>query len=178
MANPVLESWNVVGGTGAASSSITANAPTGISDGDVWVVICADDADGDTNNWDAAPAGWQLSSHMGDADTDCHMQVYTKRCDGTETTQEFTHNGVSDELWNASFRVSHVDQFSVAAVTGKVTSMPYNTDTISLDAFVTSLRYGLLGLFALAFDGGDGAPFTITSTNNHTKLADITNVTG
>ena len=84
---PVIESWESNNGGSSRSSTLTCSKPSGVTSGDLLVLIGYTD---DTGNGDEfyTKTGWTKIDESGTGSSDTHIAVYWRIADGTEGSSE------------------------------------------------------------------------------------------
>lgn len=162
----VLQSGYVLSITSGVQDNITLTAPTGISAGDLLLILVMDDADNTTGSLFDTPSGYTSVQTAGDGTSDTHTHVFSKIATGDETDTNITHGGVSDELIGWMLRVTGAD--SIGAVgTGIAQS---GSNTLDIPSIITNSDDSLV-FYVASFDGGDMLPTSVSGTG-WTKIAE------
>lgn len=161
MALPVLQSGYSLVTTAGIASSITLTAPTGITSGDLLLLICMDDADNQGTTLFVAPAGFVSINSAQNGANDTTVNVFWKIAVGGETAITVDHSGVSDELMGWFVRVTGTDTTTPVHTVG-VNAFGVGTSLL-IPASTTTVAY-CLAFYVQSFDGGDGFPFSVAGT--------------
>ena len=139
----------------------TVNLPSTAVSGDFVVLVLAYDSTITANS--VSSTGWTKLIHVGDADPDAQFDVFYRIFNGTEgSTATFETNltlGTRD-VHSYAFIVDNIDTsnpFSIIGTPAKCTSCT----TLSTTGITATSDGRVIGL--MAYDGGVGEPFTISS---------------
>lgn len=179
MAIPVVQS-GFTSNTAVPGSSLSLSKPTGLVAGDLCVVIVGNDYSGGTDaQWDNTtnkPTGFTLIFENGNGPSASHLGAFYRVIDGGESWPISVPALNSEDFWGYAIRVTGVDTASPLNATG--TALNQGTDTTShVIPAVTTVNDDCLCFYALAFDGGDGDPFSVSGTG-WTEQAEIEAGTG
>ena len=169
MAVPVLESWAASNSGGTDVSSLSFTAPSGISAGDLLIIIACAEDDNTTNTFSAT--GWTEAYNAGSGTSDAQIGLLWKEATGSEGNVSVSIGG-SGNMGGWYLRISGANVDSPFDTESEIDNGSASTHTL------TALTTGTDNCFligALSFDGGDGSPFSWTVL---TKLDDETSGTG
>lgn len=161
MAVPVVASFTVADTGGVTATNINLTKPTGSVNDDLFILIVgSDDASSNADEWNP-PTGWSTASVGGGAASDAHFGVFYKVVSGTDEPDPInvTHDS-ADELYGWWIHVTGNDTTTPLNVAG--TAVETVSSTTHLIAEVTTTVNDCLAFYVLAFDGGDGAPFSVS----------------
>jgi len=153
---PVVENWNWTAVTGT-QTSIAVDAPSGITVGELLVIIVSVDPTS-ASTWNAV-TGWTLDGQAGGTSADQYIALYWKIAEVGDIDQSVTVTCTTGgDILGWYIRISGVDSGDVVedSLYG-TSSSSQTTHTISE---VTTVESNTLVLYALSFDGQDGAPLT------------------
>ena len=183
MVAPVIESFT----TAFSASNVTTlaiNKPTGVTSGDLLLILCANEANDDVAQWNGTtPTGFTwLGSEYGSSVSDQTASGYYRIADGTEgSTFTVTSTG-SWERTQWCFRISGVDQTTPINVEEgglRNANTSYVIPTDGGTQLTTTVNDCLL--FCLAsYDGGDSTDMTVSGTgwSQHSSSPIITGTGG
>jgi len=160
MAVPVVEAFVASDSGGSAVTSLLMTAPSGITSGELLIIIIGNDDTGSADEFTTTPAGWTKLDESGSTSADAHMGVFYKVASGSEGN--VTINAASsDEMMGWYMRLSGADvntpiQASSFNAAGDSNSHAVTGVTTTVDD--TLVFYGLI------FDGGTGDPFSVSGT--------------
>ncbi len=173
MGMPVVETQT--SNTATAATEVRLTKPTDVAVGDVLLLIMVNDAANGTAQWDdvnknprlvsdGSDAGWDLVHEDGNGNVDCHIAIFTKVADGTEEATLDVLHVTSCEVIGWYIRVSGVDTTTIVNVQGAPDTSSNPNNSTHVIPSVTTTVDDCLAFYALAFDGGDGAPFSVAGT--------------
>ena len=151
-----------------AQDTLTLTAPTGITSGDLLLIIVMDDADDETASLFQTPAGWTSIGSEGDGTSDAWVHAFYKISDGTEGNTTISHSSVADELIGWMLRVTETSATPLGVVGTGISQSGSTSLTIPS---LTTTDDNSLVFYAMAGDGGDMAPFA-TSSSGWTEEAE------
>lgn len=162
MAVPVLAGTSTTVGVGDGEGTIDVNIPAGVVSGDLILLHCANDNNGDGDTYDAV-TGYTQIAEAGSSTSDAYVTTYYRVSDGTEgatQTVTYTDQAQTSSLGWAS-RVTGAHQTTPIDVIG--------ADTVSSsgDLDVSEITTGEADTLAIAVgghDGEDGHPATTSAT--------------
>lgn len=141
-----------------AAPSVT--KPTGLSNDDLMILIVAGDQANKSSpeyTWPTGADAFIEIGQDGDGTSDCHLGAAYRIVDGGESAT-FTVTPVNDgsqfDIWAIAVTGAHAT--TPLDVTGTITME--NTGSMDILSVTTTVN-DCLAFYALAFDGGDGAPF-------------------
>ncbi len=158
---PAVEGFQASNGGTTTSTNLVLNAPTGISVGELLLLIVGNDEDAAGTTFNAV-AGWNKIGEAGSGTPDAFIGAYWRIADGTEGAS-VTVTSADNQYWMGWYiRISGADrttpidvsQFQVG--TGALTSHPITG--------VTTTVNNCLAIYGLSFDGGDGNPYSVSGT--------------
>lgn len=147
---------------GTLVTSHTCTAPSGITSGELLqIVAMADLADPVPPNWNTPSGGWVKQIDKGTTGADTSVAVWWLEATGSEGNVTVTHNAAAAYMTCAYMRISDGD-----------TEVPYDYITLTQNQPSSTSFTNIGGYFSedslafsvLAFDGGDGDPFTESGT--------------
>ena len=168
MAIPVIETgWTKASSGSGTPTSIDVAEPTGVTSGDMLIVIAGSDAIEAGPNWDdttTKPTGFTLIGTYGNATAKAHVAAFYRISDGTEGDPLTVPQAAAHNLYVWYLRITHADGFdgdSINIFGGGTEDSDVATHVIP---GVTSTENNGLAIYAFAFDGGDGDPFSVSGT--------------
>lgn len=168
--------------TAVPGSSLTLTKPTGANapaTGDLLLIIVGNDDNTATAQWDNTtnkPTGFTLISEGGNASSDAHVAAFYRVADGTEGATIAVPAAAGQDYWGYYIVVEGNHTTSPLDVTG--TTLVEGSGSGSPDVpSVTTTVDNCLAIACLGFDGGDGAPFTVSGTG-WSKVSEIQAGTG
>ena len=173
MTLPVLETGWDVQQSASGRSSVSYDQPSGSVTGDFLMAICIDDDPTASSNWNVK-TNWDRPINIGNGTSDSKIAVYHRFQDGTESWPETFTASTSRFRGGVMLRITGVDpdtpihKIQVSAATA--------TNSYSILGVTTTLPDNLI-LYGFAFDGGDGAPFSVSGTG-WSEFQEIVNGTG
>lgn len=158
MTVPVRESWN---GTfsSSATNDFSVDVPTGITAGDLLIIITACDSLSSSAVMSITDIDWTKIDEFGDnGSSGVHIAAWWKEADGTETAESVISVSSYDYVgWY--FRFSGADMTTpIYAYTGNQST----TSGTSFDMASLSTTGDVYGIAASGWDGGDCLPLTMT----------------
>lgn len=159
MAVPVIASSTSDTTGGTSNTSITLSAPSGLANGDLIVIIFADEQ----SNINDSPAvsGYTQITHSNNSQ-DCQLSLYWRVRDGTETWP-LTVAGVSgDYAVGWALRITGADTISPIHQTGSWVGVGSTTANLAVTGVTTTLDNCLI-LSASSRDGSDNTTPPTTS---------------
>lgn len=154
---PILESrdHNVFGGS---TNSCTVNKPSGVIIGEFLGILVSIEQDGDGTEVNSL-SGWTKEFEFGDTSTDTRLALFWRIADGTEGASETitTVANVRGAVWYLRF--SNASGIHVVGANREIT-----TGTSGIADSLTTTDDHTYVIAMLAFDGGDGHPFTVSGT--------------
>jgi len=144
------------------STTISITAPPNISNNDLLLAFFMRDPVNDNSEWVLSidQSGWTEAARVFDVDGDSLTQVYYKVSDGTDSDISATSDSGRDTIaWY--LRLSGVD---TASPINQIGTPSFNSTPPVTATSVTTTVDGCMAFAFLAFDGGDGDPFTITGS--------------
>lgn len=175
---PVIEDWTEANSGGASATSLTLTLPTGVQAGDLLFLFVASDDSTNTAQFsinDTNEPGWTKKQETGNTTTRCHLAMFWRIATGDADDQDVTVDHLSsDELLGWYFRISNV------SATDPLGPQNINTDGNQTNHTIptaVSDQPNTLGICALSFDGGDGAPFGGNDLGDWSELDEQTSGT-
>ncbi len=160
---PILESWLAANSAGATASSLDLTKPSGVVTGDLLVIMAGSDDATAVAQFTMADGSWTKDGEAGTSVADAHIAMFWKISTGDETaTQTVSHSVAVDELYGWYLRISGTHASTplhASDYTGEIASAS-SFDITGITTTVDECRV----FYALAFDGGDGSPFSIAGT--------------
>lgn len=162
---PELRSGTQNDGGSSQSVSVIGNKPSGVEVGDTLILIVMNDAASgigvqfadDVTDWTF------LGVSTGGAGPSVHIGVYAKIADGTEPST-VTVTASDSANWNAYYL-----RISGAHETNPVTQISFGIEASDVSSHtiegVTTTVDNSLIIYSLAFDGGDGFPFSVAGSD-------------
>lgn len=163
MALPVIQDWTVNDTGGSTDTSITLTKPTGatINVGDLLkIIVLNDDTNPANGAWNLVD-GWHRERQIGNDTSDCTCAVYWRIADTTEpSTQAVTCDSAHELIgWYLH-------------ITGADTRVPFDKGGFGAEYNAVGTSHAIAGFttdtadslafYMFGFDGGDGAPFSIS----------------
>ena len=145
-------------------TTLTLTKPADVANGDLLLLIVTVDF-GSTTAYTDNVTGWTFGSCQGGGLNDVSHAYYYRIADGTEgATQDVVASTGSDQ---AGFyvQISGVDPNNIEH--GYVNDFNSSTTTTHNIGGMTTTNDNTLALYWLAFDGGDGFPFSVSGTGWH-----------
>ncbi len=158
MTAPVVAAFTSTDSGGTGVTELTLTQPSGVSTGDLLVLICANDAS-NTADWNTL-TGWTRFINANTVVADAAIGCYWRVADGTEGTSVTPTSISSSEAVGWYLRVTGADTSTPINVVGSLRAMRSTTHTG--DPITTTVD-DCLAFYVIAFDGGDGAPFSVAS---------------
>lgn len=141
--------------------------PTGLSIGDVCIVIVGNDytasADAQWDNSTLKPTGFTLIATNGNGTTSCHVAAFYRVIDGSESWPISVPARDSEDFWGFAIRVTGVDTANPLDGVGSALMQTTGATSHVIPGFNTT-NNDCLAFYALSFDGGDGDPFSVSGT--------------
>jgi len=156
---PVIEDWTANDSAGDAVTSITFTKPVGVAVDDLLLLIVGSDQD-TVADWNSV-TGWIQFININDGVGDSNLACYWRIADGTEGVTVDVTAPTVEERYGWYLRISGVDTTTPINVTG--TAAYVASDSHSIPEVTTTVA-DCLAFYALVFDGGDGAPFSVAGT--------------
>ena len=167
---PVLETGWDVQQSDTARTSVPFDQPSGSATGDLLMAICIDDDPGGSSSWNTK-TGWTREINIGNGTSDSKLAIYWRIQDGTESWPESFTAGTTRPRGGVMLRITGVD--TSAPIHQIRSSAATSTNSYSILGPTTSLDDCLI-LYGFAFDGADGAPFSVSGTG-WSKFQEIIN---
>ena len=168
MAAPILENdWTVNDSGEAATDTITLTKPAGAAVGNLLLLIVGSDQD-NVADWNTV-TGWTQFININDAAGDANVACYWRICDGTEASTVDVTGATVEERYGWYIRVSGVDTTTPIHLVG--TPLYQTTSPYYVPQITTTVDDCLI-FYALAFDGGDGFPFTVSGVGGWAEVDD------
>lgn len=146
-------------------SSLTLTKPASVQVDDLLIIIVGDENTTATAQWDNTtnkPSGFTLINESGNATSDAHVAAFYKVADGTEGSTIAVPKQASDGYWGFYIRVTGADTSNPINVVG-ADSNTGNSVSKVIPSITTTVN-NTLAFYALASDGGDNDPFSISGT--------------
>jgi len=178
MAYPVIASWQDSDSAGSAVTSLTCTAPSGITAGDLLIILVGSDDSGDgpefTINTGTYP-GWIGFVESGSSSVDAHLGLFAKIATGSEGNV-VVNAASSDEMQGMYYRITGhgADPVGSSLVVRRTddTGSPWSSAGFSVGSLDADTEYLLIS--GMSMDGGDGGTITVSSTvGNWTKTTQI-----
>jgi hypothetical protein len=157
---PVIEGYTQ--NTAVPGTSLSLTKPSGVQVGDLLVIIVGSDSNGNGEGFNTI-AGWTREVNEGNSTTACYLAFYWRVADGTEGSSVNVPSIASDDLWGYYLRISGADQTDPIDAVGTPYLTTNNQSSHGITQVTTDVGY-CLAFYALAFDGGDGYPFSVAGT--------------
>jgi hypothetical protein len=171
VATPVVETFTSAGISTSGFSTIDLTKPAGVVADDLLLLIVGNDpfpGNATFNNI----AGWtRFVNNSGSAG----LGAFWRIADGTEPATVTVSMTDTTEVWGFYIRISGADTTAPINVQGVVQNSGNSTSFV-VDQVTTTVG-DCLAFYALAFDGGGGAPFSVSGTG-WTESAEIAAGTG
>jgi len=158
------EQWDTVGGT-----TLTFTKPDNVKVGELLLILAINDDTSDSafNSGGSSNFTW-IGTDYGDTNADSHVGIYYKIADGTEGLEEEITSLGNDQWGGWYARISGVDTDNPIDAIGAETSQ----GSASMNALSVNTNSDYcLAISFMAFDGGDGFPYTVT-TNDWVEVDD------
>lgn len=157
---PSIGSFDYNDSDGDGVGSITLYKPSGVVSGDCLLLIAMNDK-ASTGNW-PVHSGWTRVIQASSGASDCGFVVHQRIADGTEgATEVVSANATGAQTLGWYIRVTDAHQTSPVNVVGTPGTPGGGTDTHVIDEVTTTVD-DCLAFYILAFDGGDGLPFSVS----------------
>jgi hypothetical protein len=165
-ATPVIESYTANNTGGNEADSLGLTKPSGVSVGDLLLVIVGCDDDLAIDVWNTTidtESGWTKFIAAGNSTSDSKMGAYWRIATGTDaaTVWPYMDQNAPDEIFGWYFRISGHDGTTPIDVTGSAT---LGSGTSGIAAEVTTTQGDCLAFYVNAFDGGDAVAFSVSGT--------------
>lgn len=149
-----------------SATSLTLDIPEGESDwGDTLAIIIGNDDAAAAVQFNT-PTGWKKQFEFGGPLPDCHIALFTRRCDGTEGTNVTVDMVDLRDVWGTCLKIVDAgDEFTAIKIGSENVERNASSNTIpGLDPDNDSVIF-----YAMAFDGADviftlALPWFIDST--------------
>jgi hypothetical protein len=168
---PTVQGFQASNGGTATSTNLVLAAPTGITAGELLLLIVSDDYATTVSPHFNAVTGWTKLGESGSTTPDAYIGVYWRIATGTEGTVTVTSTTAA--YWMGWY----------IRISGANTTAPINTQNFAISTAagvnphvipqITTTVDNCLAIYGMSFDGGDGAPFSVTSP--WTESAEQTN---
>lgn len=143
---------------GNVVTSLSCQAPAGISAGDLLLICVISDDSTNTTQFTTAASGWTKGYEYGNATYDAHIAYFWKLAEVGDIGVAVTINApFGDEMAACFMRISghhETDPVSRYLASGNASGKVHTVRT------GTALEDGTLIIGGLAFDGGDGSPYS------------------
>lgn len=164
-ATPVIEGYTAQNSAGVEVDSLELTKPASVAVGDFLLLMVGCDDNG-TNSPSVFPqiTGWTRFANIGNTTSDAKLGLYWRIADGTETATIWvlqTGAAALNQMFGWYLRLSGTDASTPLNVTGTETNAAGTSHTC---AEVTTGVADCLAFYVLAFDGGDGVPFSVSGT--------------
>lgn len=170
MAIPVIQSFTSADSGGVTSIPVDFVKPSNVAVGDLLVILTGNDA----GVGPLVPTGWTEFSTLDGGTSLASFSCIYRIADGTEPATQAVETA-GGQLWGSYLHITGHDPDNIIDIVGTETqTAAAATHTI---ASVTSVATHSLGFYILAFDGGDGAPFSVAG-DGWVEQADLTSGTG
>lgn len=160
-AYPVIEDYTSNNSAGDDVTSLKLGKPAGVQNGDLLLLIAGNDAAEAFTTFNVI-AGWTDFGSYGDGNTYCKLIFYRRIANGTEGDSVEITMTTNDEVWGWYIRISNIDETTPINDIG--TPLLNASEEVHEITQVTSDVDSCLIIYALAFDGGDGYPFSESNT--------------
>lgn len=147
--------------TGVYGNSLTLNAPTGITAGDLLLIIFRDPAINTNSEVINTPSGWTKIDEHGTADNDIHIGMFWKEATGSEGDVTVTSTVSSTGRAGWYLRISGADTTTPIHATSKNGTTWQAATPWTASGVTTSVDNCLL-IAGFAADGCNNDPFTIS----------------
>jgi hypothetical protein len=161
MALPVHQSISTIAVNASNADALTLNMPAGIVAGDALLAFVGTEDSTTGATLSTATTGWTKVGEAGTATADAHCAVWWKEAVGSDAAPVIDYaNTTRGAGW-----VTRVTGADIAALIN-VSNFSETGGTASSHAItgVTTDTDDCLVYYFLAFDGGDGLPFSVTGT--------------
>lgn len=144
-------------------TSLDLTRPTSWASGDGGVIIVGDDDNTNNLRW-TVPTNWTaVFTEGGSTVSDCHLAAFYIVADGTEGTPLNVVHTTSDDLWGYWLRLTDIDTGTMLDGSNVVTIPAFDQSSHAIPSYTTTVA-DVLAFYAMAFDGGDGLPFSVAGT--------------
>ncbi|MBA3046599.1 MAG: S8 family serine peptidase, partial [Euryarchaeota archaeon] len=154
----VVEGFQASNGGATASANLVLTAPSGITAGELLMLIVGNSDNTATAQFSNNLAGWNFVGTSGSATPDAHIGAFWRVATGAEG--QVTVVAQSADYWFGWYiRLSGVDTGSPINAqnfdTSATSANPHNIPEI------TTIDDNSLVIYGLSYDGGDGVPFSV-----------------
>lgn len=162
MAVPVRQNAVFTTGGSSLQSTLVVTLPSGISTGETLLIFIANGDNTNVQQFNDDVSGWSLIGETGNSTSDVHVAVYWRIADGTEGST-VTITSTSSDKW-----LAWADRVSGAHATTPIEVSAFSQDTGNTTSHavggVTTSNNDCYVYYFLAFQGGDGDPFSVSGT--------------
>jgi len=157
---PVVEEVSFTDGGVSEIDTLEMAKPINYQDGDLLVMVLVSDNPQDATYFNAV-ADWTKLDESGTSVCDSHIALYWQIANGT--VGDVTITGVTtSNILGWMLRISGVDTADPIEAYGFAASTAAGTNPHQIQS-ITTINDNCLVLYGLAFDGGDGYPFSVVS---------------
>lgn len=151
--------FQATSGGSTAASSIELVAPSGITAGELLLIIVGNEDSTNTQQFTDNVSGWTLIGESGNLTAAAHIAAYYRVATGGEGNVTVTAQS-SDNIFGWYMRISGADTTSPIGV-NNFTQSTGNADPHIIPEITTTTANNLV-IYGLSFDGGDGDPFAVS----------------
>ena len=168
MSIPVLQSYQK--NNGLASSTLTCSKPGGVQAGDLLVLICTNDENGNTQQFTDNKTGWNFLGNNGNSTSDCHAGAFWKIADGGEGSQESVTSEAAQD-WTMYYLRITGHHATTPIDNSYFSQTPFVGNSCTFDSYSTN-NDNCLVIAATGFDGADGYPFSLDPGSTQWAIID------
>jgi len=151
MAVPVLESYSTGNTAGVSSTNVSIDIPTGVTSGDLLVVVVGNNGANTSPNWNTL-SGFSQVQNIGSNNDDTKMALYLRKATGAESTTLTVETADTSARRNYGWymRIS-----GASTALNAIGSTDQDGGTSQFQAGITTTVSDCLVFTAFAYDGGD-----------------------
>ena len=146
----------------ATANSLTLTIPSGVSNGDLLVILVGNDNGAAGEGFIDNTTGWTQHYSYGDGTSDCYMGLYSKIADGTNEDSVTINSTDADDIFGWYLHVTGQNATSPIRVVGA--SQISVSSSVTVDALTTDTNTYSLAVSQMSYDGSDATPFTESGT--------------
>jgi len=158
---PTVTGFQASNGGTSASSSLALTAPSGITAGELLLLIVGNEDSSNTDQFSNNLSGWNFIDDGGDSNADAHIGAFWRVATGSESNVTVTAQS-SDYWFGWYIRISGVDTSDPIGASN-FTQSSANSNSHVIPEITTDQNNNLV-IYGLSFDGGDGYPFSVSGT--------------